>query len=125
MVVVKNIRLEDLPYELQAIPIKIVEAVDENLGLEDMVEWAKIFCPARTGALRDSIRAQRLNQLETWLIAGGWEYTNPDTGKPVTYAKIVHDGTYNRMPQPFLLQGIEMTRHLLAKRIKERTLEKI
>lgn len=125
MVVTKYVRLEDLTQELQAIPGKIAESVDENLGLERMLQWAKIFCPVITGALRESIRALRMGKSETWLIAGGWEYTNPVTGKPVTYARAVHDGTMFQVAQPFLLMAMEMDRHQLAERIKEGTLEKI
>ncbi|MFH2111213.1 MAG: hypothetical protein ABIJ47_08150 [Candidatus Bathyarchaeota archaeon] len=106
MKVSKTLRLEDLGAELSLIPQSIQEAADLALEVPAMLEFARAFCPVRTGALRGSIRVERPGPLAAKLVAGGGGHVNPLTGREVDYARHVHDGT-SRMPaRPFLLQGV-------------------
>jgi len=102
----KPIRLEDLGMELQLIPQTLQEAADLCLQLPRMVTFAKVFCPVRTGALRDSVRVERPSLLAAKLVAGGGGHVNPLTGREVDYARHVHDGTSRTPARPFLLQAV-------------------
>jgi hypothetical protein len=104
--VTRRIQLEDLGLELRMLPRKIGEATSVVLQMPWMEAAAKAFCPADTGALMGSIRAEMRGLHTMALVAGGGVYINPRTGHPVDYARHVHDGT-SRMPaRPFLLQAV-------------------
>ena len=106
MKVTKRVRLEDLGLELRLIPQKIGEAAKLTLQMPWMEAAAKSFCPVDTAALLSSIRWELRGPYEAALIAGGMGYINPRTGRPVDYARYVHDGT-SRMPaRPFLLMAV-------------------
>ena len=114
MKVTRRIRLDDLGLELRMIPQKIEGAAQATLQMPFMVAAAKAFCPVDTGALMASVRAEMRGDLSAALVAGGGGFINPRTGRPVDYARHVHDGT-SRMPaRPFLLQAIiaEMLRFI-------------
>ncbi len=93
------------------------EAARNNLGLETMVAAAQALCPVDTGALRGSIRAERVSPLESVLAAGGLQYINYRTMKPVLYAEYVHEGTSTMPARPFLLQAVLLERQNLLQRI--------
>ena len=106
MKVSKRIRLEDLGLELRLLPQKIGEAATLTMQMPWMLAAAQSFCPVDTGALLGSVRWELRGPYEASLVAGGLGYINPRTGRPVDYAKHVHDGT-SRMPsRPFLLQAV-------------------
>jgi len=122
---VKTIRFSEFAMEISRLGSAIRGAVDEALMLEMMVQMAKVFCPVDTGALMDSVRAEKVNQYATKLVAGGAEYINPRTGRSVDYAVFVHEGT-SRMPaRPFLQQAIERERLPWMKKILTDTFERI
>ena len=106
MKVTRRIRLEDLELELRMLPRKIGEATSVVLQMPWMEAAAKAFCPADTGALMGSIRAEMRGPHTMALVAGGAGYINPRTGRPVDYARHVHDGTSRMPPRPFLLQAV-------------------
>ena len=97
MKVVKRIRLEDLALEIQMIPQNLQESVDQVLELPRMIELARAFCPVLTGALRDTIRVERVSPFSAKLVAGD---------DLVDYAPHVHEGTVNMPARPFLLQAV-------------------
>ena len=106
MRVERNVRLEDLAAELRMIPGRIEEAAQMALQMPSMVATAKAFCPVNTGTLMASIRAETRGALSVALVAGGGGYINPRTGRPVDYARHVHDGTSHMPARPFLLQAV-------------------
>ena len=106
MKVSKRIRLEDLGLELRLLPQKIGEAATLIMQMPWMLAAAQSFCPVDTGALLGSVRWELRGLHEAALVAGGLGYINPRTGRPVDYARHVHDGT-SRMPaRPFLLMAV-------------------
>ena len=124
MIVSKVVTPDQLIEELRALPEKIESAVEECLDLGNMLFWARMFCPVKSGSLRDTIRAYRISPTSTVLLAGGWEYINTETGKPVDYARYVHDGTSRQVAQPFFIQAVEMEKDNLRRAILEKTAEK-
>lgn len=123
--VTKNIRIEDLAVELRMISPSIEAAARQTLDLEYMKAVAMSLCPVDTGTLLGTIRVERKSLLESALVAGGTEYTNPKTGKPVDYAKAVHDGTWKMPPRPFLTIAVITERIRTAREILRRTAEAI
>ena len=112
MRITKRVPLNELRLELEMLPRKVAEAADQALGCESMVVAAKAFCPVRTGALRNSIRAERRGPYSTALVAGGGE---------ISYARIVHEGTSRMPPRPFLLQALKMEKLHFARELLART----
>ena len=102
----RNVKLEDLAAELRMIPSRIEESAQLALQIPSMVAAAKVFCPVNTGALMTSIRAEARGALSAALVAGGGGFINPRTGRPVDYARHVHDGTSHMPARPFLLQAV-------------------
>jgi len=103
----------------------IYSGIDKALALEEMVMMAKVFCPVDTGALMESIRAERLGPYETALVAGGADYINPKTGKTVDYAVYVHEGT-SRMPaRPCLQMAVEREKFNVAKKVLVESFEEV
>lgn len=125
MRVTKTVSLEDLALELRMLPQKISQAVQDSMNVPYMVAAAKAFCPVDTGALMDSIREERRGPYSVALVAGGEQYFNTRTGRPVDYARYVHDGSSRMPPRPFLLQAILAEKHRLRGEILERTAEAI
>jgi hypothetical protein len=119
----KTIRLEDLAGELAALPPAASGAAAEALDLAEVAETARLLCPAATGALRASIRAEKNGLHAAVLAAGGAEYVNPRTRRSVDYAAAVHNGTSRAPPRPFLAQAVEVWRSAIAQRITRRTAE--
>jgi hypothetical protein len=104
--VTKRVRLKDLGLELSLLPGKIGSAAQSSLSLQHMVTAARSFCPVDTGALSASVRNEVRGHYEAALVAGGAQYINLGTMRPVDYAGVVHEGT-SRMPaRPFLLQAV-------------------
>lgn len=123
MRVTKRVRLEDLGLELRLLPQKISEASTLALQMPWMLAAAQGFCPVDTGALLGSVRWEIRDPHEAALIAGSLGYINPRTGRPVDYARYVHDGT-SRMPaRPFLLQAVIQERLRYAREMLRRTAE--
>jgi len=121
----RRIRLEDLGLELRLLPQRIGEAATLTLQMPWMQAAAQSFCPVDTGALLGSIRWEIRGPYEAALVAGGLNYVNPRTGRPVDYARYVHDGT-SRMPaRPFLLQAVLQERLRYARAMMERTAEAV
>ena len=102
MKVTRRIRLEDLELELRMLPRKIGEATSIVLQMP----WMEAAAKADTGALMGSIRAEMRGPHTMALVAGGGGHINPRTGRPVDYARHVHDGTSRMPPRPFLLQAV-------------------
>jgi len=123
--VTRSIRLEDLGLELRMIPQKIEEAAQATLGMPFMVAAAKAFCPVDTGALMSSVRAEMRGGLSAALVAGGGGYINPRTGRPVDYARYVHDGTSRVPARPFLLQAVIAERLRFIREMFTRTAEAV
>ncbi len=123
MKVTRRIRLEDLGLELRMLPRKIGEATSIVLQMPWMEAAAKAFCPADTGALMGSIRAEMRGPHMMALVAGGGGYINPRTGRPVDYARHVHDGTSRMPPRPFLLQAVIQERLRYAREMLGKTAE--
>lgn len=83
-----------------------------NATADDAKEDAWRRCPVDTGALRKSIRKERMskpagNVVYTGIRAGGRYATNPRTGLPVFYAPFVEYGTSRQRPQPFLRPAVK------------------
>jgi len=125
MKVKRRIRLEDLGLELRLLPQRIGEAASLTLQMPWMLAAAQSFCPVDTGALLSSIRWEIRGPHEAALVAGGLNYVNPRTGRPVTYARHVHDGTSRTPARPFLLQAILQERLRMARAMMERTAEAV
>ncbi len=125
MRVTKTISIDQLGLEFQLLPQHIADAVDMELYLPRVLDFAKAWCPVSSGALRDSIRVERPNPRDAKLMAGGLDYLNPDTGKPIDYARFVHDGTSKMAPRPFLLQALIAEKHNIAKGIIDKTVSMI
>jgi hypothetical protein len=125
MRVTRRIRLEDLSLELRMIPGRIEEAAQATLGMPFMVAAAKAFCPVDTGALMASVRAEMRGDLSAALVAGGGGHVNPRTGRPVDYARHVHDGTSRVPARPFLLQAVLSERLRFIREMFTRTAEAV
>ncbi len=108
---------ERLGEELAKLTNAIEESADQALNLPRMHALAQAGCPVASGALRDSIRVIRPSTTSALLAAGGLEYINPVTGRPVTYARAVHDGSSRQAPRPFLEQAVMAEKHRVAKEI--------
>jgi len=121
----KRIRLEDLALELSLIPQRIGEAISITFGKPWLEASAKAFCPVDTSALMGSIRTERRGPHAIALVAGGAGYINPRTGRPVDYARHVHDGTSRTPARPFLLQAVIMERLRYLREILRSTGEAI
>ena len=106
--------LEELTVELEAVPQKLREAANVILGMPKVVHRARELCPVKTGALRDSIRVERLGLTRVKLVAGGYEYRNPVTGLPVNYAIYVHEGTSKMPARPFLKVALAVEKENLG-----------
>ncbi len=104
---------------------KIGEAVNETLDLPRMVHTAQELCPVETGALKFSVRAERVSPTRTDLKAGGEGFYNPRTGKPVDYAVPVHEGTSKMPGRPFLRQAAEIERESVKQEIEMRSASKL
>ena len=115
----KTIQLSELASELQLLPQRITAKADQVLNLPNVLATAKAICPTRTGALRDTIRVERPTPTHSQLKAGGTQYTNPETGKPVTYAPQVHDGTSRNPARPFLAQALQSQRDQIKQDLME------
>jgi hypothetical protein len=123
MKVTRRLRLEDLGLEFELLPQKIGDAAALTLHEPWMLAAAQSLCPVDTGALLGSIRWELRGPHGAALIAGGLGYVNPRTGRPVDYARHVHDGT-SRMPaRPFLLQAVLQERLRYAREMLNRTTE--
>lgn len=125
MRVTKKVRLEDLALELRMLPKKIESAVQGSLDVPYMVAAAQAFCPVDTGALMGSIRVEPRGPHAVALVAGGAQYVNPRTGRPVDYARFVHDGTSRTPARPFLLQAVLSERLRFVREVLKRTVEAI
>ena len=121
MKVRKRVRLKDLGLELSLLLGKIGSAAQSSLSLQHVVTAARSFCPVDTGALSASVRAEVRGPYETALVAGGAQYINPRTMRPVDYARVVHEGTSRTPARPFLLQAILQERLRFAYELFRRT----
>ena len=117
MKVTVNVTPEGLAQELEATPARLTVAASNALQLTRVYAQAKALCPVDTGALRDSIRVEHPDAYTATLIAGGAGYTNPVTGRPVDYARHVHNGTRWTPPRPFLTQAVLSERGRVGREI--------
>lgn len=94
-----------LPHE-----IDIVKEIAGTKTAEDAKERAKRNVPVDTGALRRSIRLERIRKkgktVSIGISAGGF-VRNPRTGNIVDYAAYVEFGTRFQRPQPFLRPAMQ------------------
>lgn len=125
MRVTRRIRFEDLGLEMEMLTEKIGESIEESLNLERMKLAALALCPVDTSALLSTIRVERREIYRAALIAGSMNVINPKTGKPVDYARWVHDGTTKMQGRPFLLQAVLLERWNFIKEVQERTAVKL
>jgi len=125
MRVTRRIRLEDLGLEMELLSEKIGEAVSESMNLERMKLTAMAFCPVDSGALLSTIRVELRSIYRAALIAGSMNVINPKTGRPVDYARLVHDGTTKMPGRPFILQAVLLERYNFIKEIEMRTASKL
>lgn len=91
-----------LESRLPAIATQIKEGVGPALAkttADRVAGEARIRCPVRTGALRDSIRVRKQRGRDSYTVAAG--------SREVFYAKFVEWGTVNTAAQPFLLPAAE------------------
>lgn len=95
------------------------------MNIPYMLAAAQAFCPVDTGALLGTIRVERRGLYAVALVAGGMQFINPRTGRPVDYARFVHDGTSKMPPRPFLLQAVLAERYRFIREILQRTAEVI
>jgi len=123
MMMLKRVRMEDLGLEFQHLAEIIRAASDPMSELPFLVDAAKELCPAATGTLKASIRAEGRGPFQAALVAGGGGFINPITGRAIDYAGLVHEGTSWTMPRPFLLQAVIQERLHLAKMMIQRTAE--
>ena len=112
----KTIPITQLHEALNRLPEAIQASADHALNLPRTIQLAKTLCPAKTGALRETIKIHRPTNTEAHLTAG-------DT--TVTYAQAVHDGTSRQAPRPFLLQAIQAETHNIAQTIIQGTVTRL
>ena len=117
-----DVMLEDLPRQFELLSRNIELAVLSELDLTEAERKAREFCPVLSGSLRDTIRVQRFGPTISLLIAGGLNFINKFTGKPVDYAQAVHNGTSKQTAQPFLLQAMLSEQLEIPMRIIRKTL---
>jgi HK97 gp10 family phage protein len=108
--------------KLNAIPLAVREAVVVSLQKsgDELVAAQKALAPVRTGALRDSIRAElRTEELKVIVTAGG-----PTTTKAARagqgsydYSHAIEFGTSKEHAEPFFYPAYR----LLKKRLRSRT----
>ena len=121
----KTMSHKQFAVEMDLLATGIKDSVDDLDNFISILLSARIFCPVKTGALRDSIRLEKRGEHLVALVAGGTGYINPETGKEVDYAVHVHQGT-SRMPaRPFLTQAIQREKVVVGRRILTENLERI
>ncbi len=106
--------LDDLyRYLERTLPRAFKDAMGDALDLtaDDAKDDAWKRVPVDTGALRKSIRKERIskpagNIIYTGIRAGG-HVVNPKTGRLVDYARFVEYGTSAQRPQPFLRPALK------------------
>lgn len=123
MKITRYVDPEQLANELASLPIRLAASAQEMLKLRGLIDQAKSFCPVSSGSLRESIRIERRTQLSSSIVAGGSQFINPFTGRPVDYARQVHDGTSRVPPRPFLRQAMAVSRQLLGRVMIDKSLE--
>ena len=99
-------------YLAKTIPQAFEASLQEALldTAEEGAKRAKELSPVDTGAMRESIRVERLakprgNIYYTGIRAGGY-IRNPKTGRFVDYASFVEYGTSRQRPQPFMRPAV-------------------
>jgi len=105
--------------DLARLPEKMKEGALEaiNEAADFMVVMAKSYCPVDTGTLERSIRKEQSGNIIR-VIAGGYQFLNPKTNKPCTYA------VYVEAKQPFMKPAWETVKRFIIQKIRERVLEK-
>jgi len=111
-----NIPIAQLATALRTLPEAIQASADTALNLPTAQALAKTLCPARTGALRETIKVSRPSNTEAFLTAG-----DPS----VTYAQMVHDGTSRQAPRPFLYQALQAETPRITQEIIQGTVTQI
>jgi len=121
----KTMNHKEFAVEMNLLATGIKDSVDDLDNFMSILLSARIFCPVKTGALRDSIRLEKRGEHLVALVAGGPGFINPETGREVDYAVYVHEGT-SRMPaRPFLTQAIQREKLVVGKGILKETVEGI
>jgi len=121
----KTMNHKEFAVEMNLLATGIKDSVDDLDNFMSILLSARIFCPVKTDALRDSIRLEKGGGHLVALVAGGSGFINSRTGREVDYAVHVHEGT-SRMPaRPFLTQAIQKEKLVVGRRILTETLERI
>lgn len=122
---VKTISHKEFAVEMDLLATGIKDSVEDLDNFMRILLSARIFCPVKTGALRDSIRLEKRGEHLVALVAGGAAFINPETGREVDYAVYVHEGTSRMLARPFLTQAIQREKLVVGRRILTETLERI
>lgn len=93
-----------------------LEALNE--AADFMVTIAQSYCLVDTGTLQNSIRKEQSGKAVR-VIAGGYQFLNPKTHRPCTYA--VHVENKN----PFMRPAFETIHPFIIDRIRQKVLEKL
>ena len=111
---------EILQADLARLPDKMKEGALEalNEAADFMVTLAKGYVLVDTGTLQKSIRKEQSGNVVR-VIAGGYQFINPKTNKPCTYA------IYVEAKNPFMKPAWEAIRKFINRKIREKVLEKI
>ena len=111
---------EIMQADLAKLPEKMEKAALEavNEAADFMVTLAKGYVLVDTGTLQSSIRKEQSGNVVR-VLAGGYQFINPKTNKPCTYA------VYVEAKKPFMRPAWESVRRFIVARIREKVLEKI
>jgi len=111
---------EILQADLARLPDKMKEGALEalNEAADFMVTLAKGYVLVDTGTLQKSIRKEQSGNVVR-VIAGGYQFINPKTNKPCTYA------IYVEAKNPFMKPAWEAVKRFITQKIREKVLEKI
>jgi len=111
---------EIMQADLARLPDKMKEGALEaiNDAADFMVILAKGYVLVDTGTLQKSIRKEQSGNIIR-VIAGGYQFINPKTNRPCTYA------VYVEAKNPFMKPAWEAVRRFITQKIREKVLQKI
>ena len=111
---------EIMQADLARLPDKIKEGALEaiNDAADFMVILAKGYVLVDTGTLQKSIRKEQSGNIIR-VIAGGYQFINPKTNRPCTYA------VYVEAKNPFMKPAWEAVKRFITQKIREKVLQKI
>jgi len=111
---------EIMQADLARLPDKMKEGALEalNEAADFMVILAKGYVLVDTGTLQKSIRKEQSGNIIR-VIAGGYQFINPKTNRPCTYA------VYVEAKNPFMKPAWEAVKRFITQKIREKVLQKI